>query len=154
MELASSVGPSRAREELGYPARRTATRWLADADVDWERAIPQLRGRALAQAYKNEEQAAVGSLILDRLVELLLCGEPSAGEQGSPDRRSMGPDALLRCAAVFERVTNQLGAIQSRGVRSDGVTRQTDAAMALLEASRIRNEQVLAKIEASAGWSR
>lgn len=71
LELACEVGPHRARRELGYPGERTSTRWMGAVGLDWDRAPAQVRGRALGQAYSDEEELLVGAALLNEVSDRL-----------------------------------------------------------------------------------
>ena len=74
LELATEVGPHRARERLGYPGARTATRWMQEAGLDWSKAPDAVLGRALRQAYSDGDLLSVGAALLDELVGNLTQG--------------------------------------------------------------------------------
>ena len=114
LELATEVGPHRARERLGYPGARTATRWMQGAGLDWSKAPDAVLGRALRQAYSDGDLLSVGAALLDELMGNLAQGVEHQTASGAVVRLRPSPDELFKLAGTFARVVDQLRLIRGR----------------------------------------
>ena len=148
LELACTVGPHKARADLGYPSPITSTRWMKQAGVDWSDAIDQVRGRALRQAYDDAELVNVGTLLLDSVVDILENGQTHVLDSGAVIRVPAGPASLWQLSGTFGKVVEQLRLIQGRSTENVAVHVADDTTRRHLAESIEANAGVLRQLEA------
>lgn len=161
LDVAQDIGPKAARKELGYPTERTATRWMTDAGVDYEKAPAAVYGQVMRQAYTDLQQAEVMSLVLAKVEQSLVEGVTAVvpGGDATVGDVTVGglpptPLDLYRLAGAATRAIDALRLISGRStanvahqVDGDVSLSLDDETRRLLEQSRARNAKLAAELE-------
>lgn len=150
LELAEELGPQGATLELGYPAKRTAARWLAEHGLDVTKSEQHVRARAMRQAYSDAEQTALASQVLDaiadRLERTLWVFPPGMGPQEQP----LAGAELNQLAAAVQKAVATIRLVQGRSTENLGLQAMDDLtaeARALYLRSREANERAVLELE-------
>lgn len=134
LDLARELGPGAARRKLGYPAERTARGWTAAVGLDLTHAVAQQQGRALQQAFSDEEWLHMWR----GLAELSL----------SEASRRPTLDNLVKASLVLGRAMNASMEVQQRHTRAAEPVAPNSRQIELLRQSIVANERVMRQLEA------
>lgn len=160
LDVAQDIGPKAAREQLGFPTERTASRWCSEAGVDYEKVASKVSAQIMRTIYNDKQQAQVLSQILVKVEESLDEGVTAVvpGADATVGPQIVGglpptPQDLFRLAGAASRAIEKLRLIQGRATahiaHGGTVTHAhelTDDDRRLLEASKARNEQTMAEL--------